>query len=329
MALRLLEVYLPANAEAELEATLAEFEFLGTWRTQLEGDKMHLHLLLDREKSGAVLDALERRFSDREGFRVVVLAAEASIPRPEPEERKEPAGPRIATVSREELYTDVKEAVNLSSSFVALVALSTIVAAIGLLANNVAVIIGAMVIAPLLPTNAALSLATTLGDVRLARDALRANGIGILLALAIAAAVGLAVGVDPTISEVAIRTRVGLVDIVLALAAGSAAALSITTRLPSAIVGVAVAVALLPPLATLGLLLGSRDWSHASGALLLLLVNLICINLAGVLTFLIQGIQPLRWWEADRAKRATWVAITFWASLLVLLVGVILLSQRA
>ncbi len=185
-----------------------------------------------------------------------------------------------------------------------------------------------MVIAPLLGPNVALSLATTLGDISLARRALRANGIGILLAVGIAALVGFIVGVDPAIPEVAIRTRVGLEDIVLALAAGAAATLSLTTRLPSALIGVMVAVALLPPLAAFGMLVGSQQWALSLAALLLVAVNLICINLAGVMTFLVQGVRPLRWWEADRAKRATRLAIALWALLLALLVVVVLLSRK-
>jgi uncharacterized membrane protein len=89
-----------------------------------------------------------------------------------------------------------------------------------------------------------------------------------------------------------------------------------------------VAVALLPPLVTLGMLMGAGRWDMALGALLLLLVNLICINLAGVVTFLARGIRPLTWWEEKRAKKATKRAIAVWTILLLLLVLVIFVSQR-
>jgi uncharacterized membrane protein len=90
-----------------------------------------------------------------------------------------------------------------------------------------------------------------------------------------------------------------------------------------------VAVALLPPLVTLGMLFGSGHWDLAAGALLLFLINLICVNLAGVVTFIAQGIRPLTWWEADRAKKAARFAIIVWTSLLFALVIFILLAQRA
>ncbi len=116
-------------------------------------------------------------------------------------------------------------------------------------------------------------------------------------------------------------------DVLLALAAGSAAALSFTTGVLSALIGVMVAVALLPPLVTLGMLVGVGRWDMALGALLLLLTNLICINLAGVVTFLARGIRPLTWWEERKAKKATRQAIAIWTFLLILLVMVILLSR--
>ena len=94
------------------------------------------------------------------------------------------------------------------------------------------------------------------------------------------------------------------------------------------LIGVMVAVALLPPLVTCGLLLGSGRPGLALGALALFLMNLICVNLAGVTTFLLQGIRPANWWEKDRAVKATRIAIGLWVALLAVLVGMILLLQN-
>lgn len=114
---------------------------------------------------------------------------------------------------------------------------------------------------------------------------------------------------------------------VLALAAGSAGALAFTTGMSSALIGVMVAVALLPPLVTVGLLFGSGEGKMASGALLLFLTNMICLNLAGIATFLLQGVRPLSWWEAAVARKATYRAIVFWGLLLTALIIVVFLSQ--
>ncbi|MHC5184980.1 MAG: DUF389 domain-containing protein [Planctomycetota bacterium] len=113
---------------------------------------------------------------------------------------------------------------------------------------------------------------------------------------------------DTAGSEILSRTQISFYDIILALAAGIAGTLSFTMGLPGAIIGVMVAVALLPPLVTCGLLLGCGQWNLAAHAGLLFGVNLICVNLSGVVTFLVQGVRPL--WKAHKATRRaiiTWL----------------------
>ncbi|MGC1951284.1 MAG: DUF389 domain-containing protein, partial [Gammaproteobacteria bacterium] len=111
-------------------------------------------------------------------------------------------------------------------------------------------------------------------------------------------------------------------------ASGCAGALAFTTGVSATLIGVMVAVALLPPLVTFGLLLGGGHSALAMGALSLFLMNLICVNLAGVMTFLVQGIRPAIWWEKDRAVKATRLAILLWVALLAALGGMILLLRR-
>ena len=104
--------------------------------------------------------------------------------------------------------------------------------------------------------------------------------------------------------------------------------LAFTSGASISLIGVMVAVALMPPLIAFGLLLGSGNPAEALGALLLLIANLICVNLAGVTTFLVQGIRPRKWWEASKAKRATRIAITLWSLLLAVLIAVVLFSRQ-
>ena len=132
---------------------------------------------------------------------------------------------------------------------------------------------------------------------------------------------------DPTIPEIATRTRANLSDIILALASGCAGVLAFTTGLSSAVIGVMVAVELLPPLTVCGLLLGTGQIKEAIGALLLFITNIICINLAGVITFLFQGVSPRVWWEADKAKKATRKALVLWTIILIVLAVTIFLWQ--
>ncbi|GBD39398.1 hypothetical protein HRbin37_01677 [bacterium HR37] len=338
MALRLIEMFVPSSENPDsIRELLKDYPILGIWHQSLSEDSVLVKMLLEAEQTEDVLDFLEQRFSGLKGFRIVLLPVEASLPRPEEQKKEESSllekpisekeqetkGTRI---SREELYTDIVETTKLSSIYVVLVILSSTVAAVGILRNNVAVIIGAMVIAPLLGPNIALSFATTLGDMDLVRKALKTNLAGLFIALVFSVSIGFIFKIDPSIPELASRTQVGLGDVVLALASGSAGVLSFTTGVAGAIIGVMVAVALLPPLVSFGMLLGSKQWEPAFGAMTLLLVNVICVNLAGVLTFLIQGIRPKTWWEEDRAKKATRNAIALWTFLLLILLAVIYFS---
>ena len=337
MPLRLIEIYLPANEKNRAEQILKDHQMLGIWQEGLMEDQILIRLLLPTEETGAILDLMEKHFTTVEGFRILLLPVEASIPRPQLKEEEakvqevhaeEKPEKKIAGISREELYADIQKTSKLSWVFVVFVILASLVAAIGLLRDNVVIIIGAMVIAPLLGPNVALSFATTLADVDLARRAIKTNAVGILAALILAILLGFILKFDPNASKIVSGTEVSLGDMILALAAGSAAALSFTTGVLSALIGVMVAVALLPPIVILGMLIGAGQWDMALGALLLLLTNLICINLSGVLTFLARGIRPLSWWEEKRAKKATRQAIAIWTFLLLILVAVIILSQR-
>jgi uncharacterized hydrophobic protein (TIGR00341 family) len=286
-----------------------------------------------------MMDALEKRFSQIEGFRMFLLAVEASVPRPETKEKppvksgeaniEEIPEKKGIRISREELYSDVDQMTKLTWIYIVLIVLASIVAAVGILRNNIIYIIGAMVIAPALGPNVALALATTLGDGELSRRALRAIAAGSVAAFLFSAFIGVLFDVNPQTPDLVSRTEVNFGDIALALAAGSAAVLSLSCGLVSALIGVMVAVALLPPLVTLGMLAGSGHWELALGSLLLFLVNFICVNLSGVITFLIQGIRPLSWWDARRAKKATRNAILLWTALLFLLVLLIYISQQS
>lgn len=100
-----------------------------------------------------------------------------------------------------------------------------------------------------------------------------------------------------------------------------------TTGLSTTLVGVMVAVALLPPTATLGMLLGSGQPGLAGGAALLLAVNVVCVLLAAMMVFLVKGIKPRTWLERNRAKQSMTIYLTLWATLLLVLIAVILIRR--
>ena len=334
MSLRLLEVTVEAGQLPDLRKLLAEREVEVHSEVEAPGGRRIARVVVSAEDTEPLTDALTDAFGSTDAYRVLILPVAAVLPAPEPDEDddEDDAGDDeptpTARVSREELYQDVSAASRLTPVFLATIALSTVVAAAGLIRDDVAVIIGAMVIAPLLGPTVAFALGLTLGDPPLTRIAAKSSAAGVAVALGLSVLIGVLVPVDPTVPELANRTQVGLSDIAIAMAAGSAGSLAYTTGLPTAIIGVMVAVALLPPLVGAGLLLGAGHAGLAVGSGVLVLVNFTCVSLAAVGTFLARRVRPRTWWETEKAKKATRLAVISWIVLLAVLVGLILLINR-
>ena len=276
-----------------------------------EDGRMGIRLLVTPDSRQAVLDSLQSSLGGCENARIVVTPVEVSLPREEEPSDDDKARHKTA-LSREELFNTIEQSTRLDGRFLLLVVLSTIVVSVGLLEDNVAVVIGAMVIAPFLGPNIALALGSSLGDMPLIWKALKTNLAGLSLTLVLSIALGYWWPHEAISQELLSRTNVGLDSIALALASGAAAVLSMTTGLSSVLVGVMVAVALLPPAATLGFMLGSGHYDLATGAGLLLAVNIVSVNLAAKLGFLFLGIKPRTWLEQQRARQSMLSYITFW-----------------
>jgi uncharacterized hydrophobic protein (TIGR00341 family) len=352
MPTRLLEATLPSDRLDEVPDIIEKEDRVSIWTVDhvhrssvigasgsegSEGDTAVIRLLLDARDSEAVTDALMHAFGELDTFRIVLLPVEATLPRLEKEQNDEEADDegqseegagedgeestrkKPARISREELFEDIAESNRLDRIYMMLVILSTVVAAIGLARGDVAVIIGAMLIAPLLGPNIALALAAAMGDPDLAGRALRTNAAGLGTALALSMLLGLVLTIDPSEPHLANRTVVSTGDILIALSAGAAGTLAFTSGVPAVVVGVMVAVALLPPLVAVGLLVGAGHPDMAFGALVLLVTNVTCVNLSAIATFYLQKVRPRTWWEADRARKATHRAAAAWVVLLVVL----------
>ncbi|MFW5968911.1 MAG: TIGR00341 family protein, partial [Persicimonas sp.] len=218
------------------------------------------------------------------------------------------------------------DGVRLSWDYVVMVAMSAVVAAVGIYRDDLVLVIAGMIIAPLLYPNMALALATNLADKDLGWHALKVNALGLLAALAVAVLFGLVMPIESSFESTGLRTSIGSLDVVVAAAAGTAAALSFVSQKSGTVVGVMVAVALLPPLVSLGMLFGAGYWSMAVAPLLLFLINVICINLAAVITFVAWKVSPRTHHEEKRAHRAWRRAIALWVLLLGALVALALFA---
>jgi len=323
---RIIEVIADAGHTATIKGIAEQHEALDVWCGAIdENGRQSVSILVSPEKRQATLDALHRVLGAVENSRMLVLPVDVVLPRPTEQKAREQG--RTAAISREELYGQIEKGAKLDRHYLVMVLFSTIVAAVGLIEDNVAVVVGAMVIAPLLGPNLALAFATSLGDTNLLWRALKTAVAGLVLAIGISALVGLIWPVNLESREIMARTDVGLDGVALALVSGAAAVMSLTTGVSTALVGVMVAVALLPPAATLGMLLGSARTDLAMGSTLLLAVNVVSVILAAKLVFLAVGVKPRTWLEKREAQQSTRVYLILWVAILIFLVIAILVRQ--
>lgn len=175
--------------------------------------------------------------------------------------------------------------------FIALISLSTLIAALGLIRNSASVVIGAMLIAPLMTPLAGTGFALVQGNERLVKSAMKSVILGFAVAYLIAFLTGLLAPVE-IVAEMSSRGTPNLLDLLVALASGVAAAYAMgRPNLLSALPGVAIAAALVPPIATSGIALAFPDFRLALGSLLLFLTNIVAIVLGTAITFWAVGVD--------------------------------------
>lgn len=317
MALRMLEVQLPPDLQASAEAALREVGASDTWSEPGGPYGQTVRAVIGSERTGRAMDALHDRLAMSGGVRILVTPLDAVLPRPTATDdalgRAQPK--TFAAVSREEVYAAVHEGTRLTGTYMVLVILATLVAAIGLVRNNTAAVIGAMVVAPLLGPNMGVALGFSLGDRKLLGDALRTSGVGVVLAFSTSIALGCVLAVDPSVPEIAARTDVALTDMLLAFAAGAAGTVAYTSGAPAYLVGVMVAVALLPPTVASGLLVGAGHVREAYGAVLLLATNVAAVTFAAMATFRVMGMRPRAWWREVQARSSARLGLLVFAAL--------------
>lgn len=183
------------------------------------------------------------------------------------------------------LRKDVRESIEsgavVGQAYVVMNGLATVVASYGLLANSGAVVIGAMVIATLLGPITGIALALVDGNFVLLRRALIAEALGVALVLGASVAIGRIHSDMPLTQEILSRTQPNILDLMIALAGGAAGAYAtVSPRVSAGLVGVAIATALVPPLATSGICLARGDLGLAWGGFLLFFTNFVAIQFA-------------------------------------------------
>jgi len=233
--------------------------------------------------------------------------------------------PRLTLVEQNELIWSAKQSASSNLDYIVMIVLSAALATLGLLTNSAAVIIGAMLVAPLMSPLSSFSTGMATGVLSLTRRASLTLFVGVSLALLISIVMGFVLPIDVPTEEMLARGSPNLLDAAIALVSGWVAAYATARKgIPAALAGVAIAAALMPPICTIGLGIALRDVSLASGANLLFLANIAFIIAAQYITFLWMGLQPSEQREDSSLKRSR----AWWFVLIVISFVLLLLFLR-
>ncbi|MDX1733100.1 MAG: DUF389 domain-containing protein [Halioglobus sp.] len=192
-----------------------------------------------------------------------------------------------------DLFIALRENAAATSSYQMLMVLSVLLALGGMYANSAPVIIGAMILAPLMAPIISLAMGLARSDATLISSSGRTLLIGIAWGLGCAVLLAWAMPLEIPTQEMKARMSPTLLDLLVAVISGIAGAYAnAKEEIAKSLAGVAIAVALVPPLSVVGIGLGWGDWAMAGGAALLLITNLAGIALAASATFLVLGFAP-------------------------------------
>ncbi|WP_028781874.1 TIGR00341 family protein [Thalassobacillus devorans] len=337
MEMQLVEVYIPNNRFESIYEKLKEFDSQSLWISNESEYRKLVRILVSTKDVEDVLDYLEGVAGVVDDFETMLFPVRAYFSKDtvnkkeetegNDKEEKEENDELLLRASRHELISNVEKSSNITLNYTLMIFLSAIVATVGFIKNSEAVVIGAMVIAPMIGPVIAIAFTSILGDYKRLWKAFRASVFGILIIIIISVGLGSMFDAGLKTDQYWDRTEVAIADIFLGIASGAAGALAFLNRLSGNLVGVMVAVALLPPTIALGISLGGALWTNAFGAFVLLMLNISSILLAAVTIFSIAGIRPVRWEEVQKANVSRPLSIVFVVLLVLVLALTILFGQ--
>ncbi|QFU82493.1 TIGR00341 family protein [Natronorubrum aibiense] len=340
--MRYLEVTVPKGKRQAVIDILEDegIEYVVSDETSGRGYTAVVRFPLPTRAVEPVLDRL-RQAGISEDASVVVIDAETVISEEFSTLREQYShgGQAGSRTSRQVLRTKADELTPPFPIYAVMLLISAVVATAGLLADSPAVVIGAMVIAPLLGPALAANVGIVTGDDRLKSTGFSYQIVGVTMvivaSIALAAIARLA-GLEPAGVDIVVATELqervapNLFSLAVALGAGIAGILSLTRGFSEAIVGVMIAAALIPPSAAVGITVAWGMYGAATGAAVLVIVNVLSINLAALATLWIAGYRPQGLFEVSPTRTPTYTyAAIFGIALLVLaapLAGITLLD---
>ncbi len=203
--------------------------------------------------------------------------------------------PKLNSTERVRVFDLLLAGTRFNPDFLVMMGMATAIAALGLLENSGAVVIGAMLVAPLMSPLIGAGFALVQGNIRLFRFSMRSIAVGIGLGFCLSVLIGLLNPNEDLTTEIMARTTPDARDLLVAFLSGAAAAYAFARPgLAGTLAGVAIAAALVPPLAAAGIGLSRGVWDVFQGAAILHVTNLVAITLGAAATFRVLGIQGVR-----------------------------------
>lgn len=329
--MRLVQVTIPSGKRERLLKTLDDegIDYVVSEETSGREFDSIAYIPLPTNAVEPVLDNLREAGLDEDAFTVVLDAntvVSSRFDELQAEYAEEQDEDRVA---RDELVSSAADLAPSTPTYVIMTIVSAVVATAGLLLNSPAVVVGSMVIAPLVGPALSASVGTVVDDREMFRRGVWLQVLGLLLAIGAAFVFAFLVRhihlVPPlvdvtTVPEIRERVAPDFLMLAIAIGAGVAGIISLTSGVSAALVGVMIAVALIPPAATVGIGLAWQQPMVSLGAGVLLLVNVLSINLASLVVLWYKGYRPQQWFRRGEAKEAI---LTRGA---VLLVAILILS---
>ncbi|MBX0357279.1 TIGR00341 family protein [Halobacillus sp. Nhm2S1] len=337
MNLQLIEVYIPDQHFDSIDEKLKKYDHRSYWVSSESEERMLVRILVQKNEVEEILNYLEEVSNVVEGFETLLIPVQTYISKEtiheetkeeEEKEENEEEKSRLLRASRHELMNAAEKNSDITMNYSLLILLSAIVATVGIIKDSEAVVIGAMVIAPMIGPVISVAFFAILGDYKGLGQSAVSSLYGVAIVLLISIAFGYFTDVGMENAQYLDRTKVTLIDIPLGVASGAAGALAFLNRLSGNLVGVMVAVALLPPSVAMGMSIGDGSMAAAYGAFLLVTVNIMSILLAAVSIFSLSGIRPVRWEEVQRANVSRPLSIVFVIIIVLILAIVILEGQN-
>jgi uncharacterized hydrophobic protein (TIGR00341 family) len=230
-----------------------------------------------------------------------------------------------SNLSQEEIYSQAQQFSGFDKAEWGLIAVSSAIAAYGLALDNVIVVIGAMMLAPILSPFVSGAISVAVGDKSLMFSSIKSGLLSVALAIVVSFTASSVIPVSTTPTLELVSTP-GTLTAVLSLLVGSAAALSFATGLRDQVAGVAVAIALVPPLAAVGIGLRLGNPTFIANAGSVALINISSVLLSGFFTLKLLGLKPSTYYKKKEAHDLHYVLPVAFVVLMVLTVPIVLTS---